>query len=118
MQRLKRLTVAVLLLLMAAVSFYAGRQTAPAMSLKLDNARVSVTESLMPSGGRREPYTRETDQILVFLDEAQYESIDAAGKVILRQRKVGEIVWHSKGEPAPLLVNKGKAYRNLIIALK
>ena len=114
----KRLFAAVVLLLTAAMSFYVGRQSAPTMLEKLDNSRVTVTESLTPAGARREPYTRGTDQVLVFLDDARYESVDAAGKVTPRERRSGDIVWHTKGEAAPLLINKGKAYRNLIIALK
>lgn len=115
---IKRAFAALMLLLTASLSFYAGRQSAPTLSVKLDNDRVTVTESVTPAGARREPYTRPTDQIIVFVDEAQYDSIDANGKVTPRQRKPGDFVWHSKGEAAPLLVNKGKAYRNLIIALK
>jgi hypothetical protein len=99
-------------------SFALGRQTAPTLGTKLDNERVTVTESLTPASGRREPYTRPTDQVLVFLDDAEYDSIDAAGKVTPRRRKSGDVVWHTKGEAAPQLVNKGKPYRNLIIALK
>ena len=114
----KRLFAAVVLLLAAAMSFYAGHQSVPTMTEKLDNARITVTESLTPAGGRRESYTRPTDQLIVFLDDAQYEAVDAAGKATQRQRKSGDIVWHTKGETAPLLLNKGKAYRNLIIALK
>jgi hypothetical protein len=106
------------LLIAAGVGFYAGHASAPTMTVKLDNNRVTVTESLMPAGARREPHTRATDQIIVFIDEAQYEAIDGAGKATSRQRKPGEIIWHAKGETAPLLVNKGKPYRNLIIALK
>lgn len=115
---IKRSLAALTLLLTASFSFYAGRQSAPTMTVKLDNDRATVTESLTPAGGRREPYTRPTDQLIVFIDEAKYDSIDASGKVTQRQRKPGEIVWHSKGEAAPLLVNKGKAYRNLVIAFK
>ena len=113
----KRILGAVTVLLTASVSFYAGRQSAPSLSVKLDNARVTVTESLTPAGGRREAYTRPTDQIIVFVDEANYESVES-GQATLRKRMPGDIVWHSKGEAAPLLVNRGKAYRNLIIALK
>ena len=109
---------AAIVLLTAAMSFYAGRQSAPTMSVKLDNSRVTITESLTPAGGRREAYTRPTDQIIVFVDEASYESLDASGQRTLRHRLPGEIVWHSKGEAAPVLVNKGKPYRNLVIALK
>ena len=109
---------AAVVLLTAAMSFYAGRQSAPTMSVKLDNSRVTVTESLTPAGGRRDAYTRPTDQIIVFVDEARYESLDASGQATLRHRMPGEIVWHAKGEAAPVLVNKGKAYRNLVIAVK
>ena len=116
---LKRSFLAVLtLLLTASMSFYAGRQSGPTLTVKLDNARTTVTESLTPAGGRREAYTRPTDQIIVFLDDAQYEAVDATGKATPRKRKSGDIVWHTRGEAAPQLVNKGKAYRNLIISLK
>lgn len=86
---------------------------------KLDNDRVNITEVTTPSGARREPYIRPSDQIIVFVDEADYESTDAAGKKLIRHREPGEIVWHNKGEAAPLLINTSKrAYRNLVIALK
>jgi hypothetical protein len=109
---------AVVMLLVSALSFYAGRQSAPEMTVKLDNSRVTVTESLTPAGGKREPYRRPTDQLLVFLDDAEYEAVDAKGEKTLRRRKSGDIVWHTKGEEAPLLLNTGKAYRNLIVTLK
>lgn len=85
----------------------------------LDNQRVTVTEMTMPAGARREPYTRPTDQLIVFIDEADYAATDAAGQKQVKHRVAGEIVWHNKGEAAPLLVNTGaKPYRNLVIALK
>lgn len=84
----------------------------------LDNQRVTITEVTMPPAARRENYTRPTDQIIVFIDEADYETTDAEGKKLVKRRQPGEIVWHNKGEAAPLLVNKGKPYRNLVIALK
>jgi hypothetical protein len=114
----KKMLMALTLLLTAAFSFYAGRQTAPSMVVKLDNARVTVTESTTPVGGKRESYIRSSDQVLVFLDDAQYEAIDETGKATAKSRKAGDIVWHTKGEVAPVLVNKGKPYRNLVIALK
>ena len=117
-QSVKRLLLALTLLLVCSVSFFAGRQSAPTLKITLDNARVTVTESLTPARGRREPYVRPTDQLIVFLDDANYESIDSSGTVTARSRKAGDVIWHSKGEAAPLLVNKGKAYRNLIVALK
>jgi hypothetical protein len=106
------------LIFTAAFSFYAGRQTAPSMVVKLDNSRVTVTESTTPAGGKRESYVRGTDQVLVFLDDAQYEAIDEKGNATKRSRKAGEVIWHTKGEVAPVLVNKGNSYRNLVIALK
>lgn len=114
----EKLCALLIVLVTALASFAVGRQTAPTMNTKLDNAKVIVTESLTPAGGRREPYTRPTDQIIIFLDDAGYDSIDGTGEATARQRRSGDIVWHTKGEAAPLLVNKGKAYRNLIVALK
>jgi hypothetical protein len=118
MQRVGKLFAALALVLVLALSFYAGRQTAPSLVVKLDNARVTVTESTTPAGAKRDSYVRPSDQIIVFLDDAQYEAVDGSAKPSLRNRKSGDIVWHSKGEVAPTLINKGKAYRNLIIALK
>ena len=100
----------------------AGRMKSPEnLSTKelLNNQRVTVTEITMPVQARREAYTRPSDQIIVFIDEADYEAIDAAGQKQVRHRKAGEIIWHNKGEAAPTLVNTGKRpYRNLVIALK
>ena len=92
--------------------------TAPEPKVLLDNPRVTVTEMTMSPEARREGYKRPTDQIIIFLDAADYEAMDVQGRKQVRQRQSGEIVWHNKGEAAPLLVNKGKSYRNLVIALK
>lgn len=113
----RRIIVAVGIGLVATVSFYAGRQSIPKISVKLDNARVTVSESHTPREGRRESYVRLTDQLIVFLDDAQYEAIEN-GAPRERKRSAGDVVWHAKGEVAPTLLNKGAAYRNLIIALK
>jgi hypothetical protein len=110
----------------ALIIFACGIATGVAMSGNvptsktiLDNARVSITEITAPPKSTRESYTRPSDQIIVFIDEADYESTDAAGKKIIKHRVPGEIVWHNKGEAALILVNKGgKSYRNLVIALK
>lgn len=94
-------------------------ETKPQAKLLLDNQRVTVTEMTTLPNARRAPYTRPTDQIIVFLDEADYSATDAAGQKQVKHRAAGEIVWHNKGEAAPLLVNTGKKpYRNLVIALK
>lgn len=98
-----------------ALARYDGISSKPV----LDNARVTVTEVTMPPGAERKPYTRPSDQLIVFLDEADYESTDAEGKKLVKHRQAGEVIWHNRGEAAPLLVNKGKsAYHNLVVALK
>jgi len=91
----------------------------PRARVVLDNSRVTVTEVTLAPGGRREPHTRASDQIIVFLDEASYDATDAAGKKEARRRAPGDVVWHSRGEAAPLLVNTGpRPYRNLVVAIK
>ena len=91
----------------------------PATRRLLDNKRIEVTEVTLAPSARREAYTRPTDQLIVFLDEARYQAIDASGKIEDRKRAVGDIVWHDKGDAAPVLVNTGaKPYRNLVIAFK
>lgn len=109
---------ALALIILSAASFYAGRQTSPQITVKLDNERVNVSESVTPQGARRETYVRPTDQLIVFLDDAKYQATEPDGKTSIRERKAGDVVWHTKGEKAPLLVNQGATYRNLIIALK
>jgi hypothetical protein len=117
--------------LWAALIFAAGISTGLALAgrlalgdaaqtkVVLDNQRVTVTEVTVAPQGRREPYARPSDQIIVFVDEAEYEATDAEGKKQTKRRRPGEIVWHHKGEAAPLLVNVGqRPYRSLVIALK
>jgi hypothetical protein len=88
--------------------------------VKLENARVRVTEVTAAPGSARERGIRQTDQVIVFLDDCRYERTDpASGEKTVRERKSGDVIWHSKGEDAPLLVNAGeKAYRTLVIELK
>ncbi len=88
--------------------------------LKLENARVIVTEVTYPPGVPRERYTRETGQVIVFLDDCRYERKDSAtGEKTVRDRKSGEVIWHDKGEDAPQLTNLGKSpYRTLVIEIK
>lgn len=87
--------------------------------IKIDNPRARVTEVVMEPGVERPSYVRETDQIIVFLDDAAYTRRDAAtGEVLLRNRKAGEVLWHNKGEHAPALTNAGTTgYRALVIEL-
>ncbi|NOT60306.1 MAG: hypothetical protein HOP19_08785 [Acidobacteria bacterium] len=85
----------------------------------LENERVAVTEYSYGAQAKRTPYTRETDQVIVFIDDAEYDATDAQGKTQHKLRKRGEIVWHDKGEVAPTLLNTTKKpFRNVVIALK
>lgn len=88
--------------------------------VKLENARVRVREVTSPPGGVRERGTRANDQVIVFLDDCRYERTDPqTGQKTIRQRKSGDVIWHSRGEAAPRLVNAGsKPYRTLVIELK
>jgi hypothetical protein len=88
--------------------------------VKLENARVRVTEVTAAPGSARERGVRPSDQVIVFLDDCRYERTDPSnGEKTVRERKSGDVIWHSKGEDAPLLVNAGeKAYRTLVIELK
>jgi hypothetical protein len=88
--------------------------------VKLENARVRVTEVLAPPGSARERGVRQTDQVIVFLDDCRYERTDpATGEKTVRERKSGDVIWHDKGEDAPQLINLGsKPYRTLVIELK
>jgi hypothetical protein len=90
------------------------------MQNRLDNHRVRVTEVIMEPGAPRPAYVRETDQIVIFLDDCTYERRDAeTGARLERRRERGEILWHNRGERAPQLTNTGTApYRALVIELK
>jgi hypothetical protein len=88
--------------------------------VKLENARVRVTEVTAAPGSVRERGVRETDQVIVFLDDCRYERTDpATGQKTVRERKSGDVIWHDKGEDAPQLVNVGpQPHRTLVIELK
>ncbi len=91
----------------------------PVKKAKLENAKVRITEMLYQPDEPRDRYIRPTDQVIVFLDDAKYERKDSkTGKVEMRERKSGEIIWHDKGEDAPRLTAIGKGYRTLVIELK
>ena len=88
--------------------------------VKLVNKRVKVTEVVYQPGVRRERFIRPTDQVIVFLDDCKYQRIDSTtGEKTVRERKSGEVIWHDKGEDAPVLINLGtKPYRSLTIELQ
>ena len=89
-------------------------------TVRLENAKVRVKEVVYQPGVSRERYIRPTDQIIVFLDDSKYERLDSKTKErTVRDRKSGEVIWHDKGEDAPVLKNLGtKPYRALVIELK
>ena len=86
----------------------------------LDNKRVRVTEVMYQPGTPRERYIRPTDQVIVFLDDCRYERTDSkTSQKTVRERKSGEVIWHDKGEDAPVLRNLGtRPYRTLVIEVK
>ena len=88
-------------------------------TMKLENKRVRVSEIIYEVGVPRERHTRQTDQVIVFLDDCKYNRIDSkTGEKTVRERKSGEVIWHDKGEDAPILINAGaKAYRTLLIEM-
>lgn len=103
------------------VTFVATRALANPKSLpKLENAHVRVTEMTYEPGVPRERYIRPADQVIVFLDDCRYERTDSATHAKqIQERKSGDVIWHNKGEDAPVLVNVGaKPYRTMVIELK
>lgn len=89
-------------------------------TVKLENARVRISEVVYAPGVPRERYIRPTDQVIVFLDDCRYERTDSQTREkTIRERKSGEVIFHNKGEDAPVLINQGsKPYRTLVIELK
>jgi hypothetical protein len=107
------------LLLALAGAYFAGRADV-SRAVKLENARVRVTELDYQPGQPRAKSIRPANQVIVFLDDSRYERIDPdTGAKEIRTRKSGDVIWHDKGEVAPVLTNVGaKPYRELVIELK
>jgi hypothetical protein len=105
-------------------AYVAGRADVPeektTRNVKLDNARVRVTQLDYEPGKPREKSIRPAAQVIVFLDDSRYERIDPdSGAKEVRTRKSGDVIWHNKGEVAPVLTNLDKkTYRTLVIELK
>ena len=119
MQRSLVLT-AVLSSSLTGLAFWASGMAKLPSTVKLENNRVKVTEVVYEPGVARERYIRPTDQVIVFLDDSRYERTDSqTHQKAVRERKSGEVIWHDKGEDAPVLVNlTPKPYRTLVIELK
>ncbi len=108
-----------LFLLALAGAYLAGRADV-ARSAKLENARVRITQLDYEPGKPREKSIRSSDQVIVFLDDSKYERIDPdTGAKEVRTRKSGDVIWHNRGEVAPVLTNlEKKTYRTLVVELK
>jgi hypothetical protein len=119
MQRVIILTAAVSSLATCLAFWAMGMANLPT-TVKLENPRVKVSEVVYQPGVARDRYVRPTDQVIVFLDDSRYERTDSQTKEkTVRERKSGDVIWHDKGEDAPVLVNLGtKPYRTLVIELK
>jgi hypothetical protein len=89
-------------------------------TVKLDNARVHVTEVTAAPGAVRAKGVRAHDQVIVFLDDCRYQRTDPkTGAKTIQERKSGDVIWHTQGEDAPQLINQGaKPYRTVVIDLK
>lgn len=102
------------------ITFVLARADSLPARIRLENARVKVSEVTYPAGVPRDRFTRPTDEVIVFLDDCKYRRTDSnTGEKTVRERKSGEVLWHNKGEDAPVLENLGtKPYRTLVIELK
>src|ERR1700722_8242877 len=119
MRRLLCLTAVGSALLTMLAMWGLGWAELPA-TVKLENARVKVTEVTSPPGGVRERGVRGHDQVIVFLDDCRYQRTDPqSGAKTIRERQSGDAISHAQGEHAAHLVNAGsKPYRTLVIELK
>jgi hypothetical protein len=108
-----------MLLLALSGAYIAGRADV-SRGVKLENARVRVMQLDYEPGKPREKSIRPADQLIVFLDDSRYQRIDPdTGAKEVRTRKSGDVIWHNKGEAAPVLTNVDKkTYRTLVIELK
>jgi hypothetical protein len=103
---------------MVALALACSAATPPA-NIKLENPKVRVTEMTYEPGVPRKRSIRAHDQVIVFLDDCKYQRTDPdTGEKTVRQRKAGDVIWHDKGEVAPVLVNIGsKPYRTMVIEI-
>jgi hypothetical protein len=112
------LSAALTILTLAALG-WAPQAQAPGAE-KLNNARIRVSEIDYAPNQPRPRYTRPTDQAIVFLDDSEYQRVDSqTGAKEIRKHKSGDVIWHNRGEDAPVLTNIGnKPYRTLVIEVK
>ena len=115
----KMIVVAILSSLVTLLAVFGVAGAEIPKKIKLENSKVRISELTYMPGVKRERYIRPTDQVIVFLDESKYRRTDSKTKEeTVRTRKSGDIIWHDKGEDAPVLENLGtKPYRTLVIEL-
>jgi hypothetical protein len=108
-----------LFLLGLAGAYLAGRADV-LHTPKLQNEKVTVTELDYEPGKPRPRSIRQSDQVIVFLDDSRYQRIDPdTGAKEIRTRKSGDVIWHNKGEVAPVLTNlDDRTYRTLVVEIK
>ena len=104
----------------SALTLLVVKAAAPAHAVKLENAKVQVTEVTYAPGEPRPRDIRRHDQVIVFMDDCRYERLDPqTGAKTIRERRSGDVIWHDKGEDAPQLTNQGKKpYRTIVVELK
>ena len=91
----------------------------PSIKTILENNRVLVREVVYEKGARRPTHVRQNDQVIVFLNAADYEVVYPDGRRETKSRQAGETIWHSRGETAPTLTNTGAGqYRTIVVDLK
>jgi hypothetical protein len=95
-------------LLAGRTLFAVSPSSEAAVKVIFENPNVAVREITMVPGTQRAPRVRETDEVVLFCEEAHYRAVTADGKREPRDRKPGTVVFHSKGEQAPTLINDGK----------
>jgi hypothetical protein len=119
----RMLASAALFLLGLAAGFgLSGRSATlktPSIKTILENNRVLVSEVVYEKGATRPTHVRQNDQVIVFLNAAEYEVVYPDGKKETKSRQSGETIWHSRGETAPTLTNTGSGqYRTIVVNLK
>ena len=69
---------------------------------------MKVSEVVYEPGVPRNRHIRATDQVVVFLEDCRYQRVDSkTGEKTVRERTAGEVIYHDRGEDAPVLINAG-----------
>jgi hypothetical protein len=62
--------------------------------VKLENARIRVSQIDYAPGTPHPHYIRPTDPVIVFQDDCRYERVDSSsGAREIRERKSGDVIW-------------------------